>query len=392
MTKGERRRKMHAVLDGEATPEETREVQALLGSDAQAREEYAELEGLFAALRAVPQAHAPEGLLAAATSLYEQRNQLSTGMGVIGDNRIAGRGASPERSIGRAPAHGERRIHGGVTMSMKTGNRKLWIGGVALAVVAIAVSSRYIEFPGSGDATSGAITPAQRHRAAQPTAAEIKLANPGTPVNVQGSLPTPPASAANAAENAAQSNAQGFAQGVAQGRAQGVAQGYAQGVAQGMAQGQAQGVAQGHAQGVAQGMAQGVAQGHAQGLAQGMAQDAAKSSAQGMAHDSAKASAQGMVHDSAKASAQGMAHDSAKASAQGMAHDSAKASAQGMAHDSAKSSAQGMAKDSAKASAQGMAKDSAKSSAQGMAKDSAKASAQGMAHDAAKATAQGVAR
>ena len=247
MNQAARIRKMQAVLDGEATPEETREIQALLGDDAQARAEYESLERLFAALRDVPQAHAPEGLLAAATRRFEARDQLSTDDGVIEDNRIADPGSSPGRSARRTPVHGEPRFHGGVTMSERTGNRKLWIGGIALAVVAIAVSSRYIDFPTSGDTTSGAITPAQRHRAAQPTAADIKLADPGTPTNVQGSVPTPPASAANAAENAAQSNAQSFAQGVAQGRAQGVAQ--------------------------------------------AVAQDSAKSSAEGMAKDSAKSSA-----------------------------------------------------------------------------------------------------
>src|SRR5687768_12891653 len=244
MTKAERIRMMQAVLDGEATPEETREIEALVGRDAQARAEFESLERLFAALRSVPQAHAPEGLVAAATNLYDRRDQLSTSDGVIEDNRIADRGGSPGRSVRRAPAYGEPRIHGGVTMSERTGNRKLWIGGIALAVVAIAVSSRYIDFPTSGDATSGAITPAQRHRAVQPTAADIKLADPGTPTNVQSPpIPTPAAAAANSAQGSAQSSAQG--------------------------------------------------------VAQALAKDSAKASAQGVAHDSAKATAQGMAYDSA---------------------------------------------------------------------------------------------
>ena len=72
MNQAARIRKMQAVLDGEATPEETREIQALLARDAQARAEYESLERLFAALRDVPQAHAPEGLLAAATRRFSR--------------------------------------------------------------------------------------------------------------------------------------------------------------------------------------------------------------------------------------------------------------------------------------------------------------------------------
>jgi hypothetical protein len=107
MTKAERIRKMQAVLDGEATPEETREIETLVGRDAQARAEFDSLERLFAALRSVPQSHPPEGLVAAATSLYDRRDQLSASDGVIEDNRIADRGASPGRSIRRAPESGE---------------------------------------------------------------------------------------------------------------------------------------------------------------------------------------------------------------------------------------------------------------------------------------------
>src|SRR5687768_17315435 len=128
MTQAERIRKMQAVLDGEATPEETREIEALVARDVQARAEHEQLQRLFAALRDLPQAHAPEGLVAAATRLYDHRNQLSTSNGVIEDNSIADPGLFPGRSVRRPPSHGEPRKHGGVTMSDRTGNRKLWIG------------------------------------------------------------------------------------------------------------------------------------------------------------------------------------------------------------------------------------------------------------------------
>ena len=55
---------MHAVLDGEATVAEARELEAVLARDARAREEYDELRHLFEGLRALPQPFPPEGLAA----------------------------------------------------------------------------------------------------------------------------------------------------------------------------------------------------------------------------------------------------------------------------------------------------------------------------------------
>jgi len=70
---------MHAVLDGEATAEEGRELDAVLASDARAREEYEELRGLFEGLRALPQPFPPEGLAASvldsATSLVSRSSR-----------------------------------------------------------------------------------------------------------------------------------------------------------------------------------------------------------------------------------------------------------------------------------------------------------------------------
>ena len=55
---------MHAVLDGEATAEEARDLEAIVARDARAREEYEELRRLFDGLRALPQPFPPEGLAA----------------------------------------------------------------------------------------------------------------------------------------------------------------------------------------------------------------------------------------------------------------------------------------------------------------------------------------
>ena len=245
MTKSERIQRMNALLDGEATPDEAREIEALIERDPQARAEFEGLKVLFAALESVPQAHAPEGLVAAVTARYAQRDQLSSDDGVIRDTGIADRRRSPERSNRRPPAPGAAPIHGGGTMI--TSKRRLWIGGIAVALVAVAFSSRFIEFPSSGDGTVGTITPAQRYRAPQATPGDIKLADPTTPAGGQvAPITTPPT---GAAQNAAENAAQGFAKDSAQGYAKDSAQGYAKDSAQGYAKDSAQGYAKDSAQG-----------------------------------------------------------------------------------------------------------------------------------------------
>ena len=54
---------MHAVLDGEATPGEARELERLLAADPAARAEFDDLQRLFDGLKAVPMAFPPEGLV-----------------------------------------------------------------------------------------------------------------------------------------------------------------------------------------------------------------------------------------------------------------------------------------------------------------------------------------
>src|SRR5258705_1026302 len=55
---------MHAVLDGEATPGETRELERLLATDSTARAEFEDLKRLFEGLKAMPKEYPPEGLVA----------------------------------------------------------------------------------------------------------------------------------------------------------------------------------------------------------------------------------------------------------------------------------------------------------------------------------------
>src|SRR5689334_15623545 len=110
---------MHAVLDGEASERETRELERLLAADPNARARFEELKRLFNALEGVPEATPPaaivERILAQARLPAEgqaERDQLS------GFSRV-------RESFGQL-------LTGGTTMSQpQNGNarrRNTWIG------------------------------------------------------------------------------------------------------------------------------------------------------------------------------------------------------------------------------------------------------------------------
>ena len=141
---------MHAVLDGEATSDERRELEARLAHDAAARTQYDELQRLFDGLRGVPQPYAPEGLVASVMAGLPSRkpprpdvDQLFSSSGVFEANLKKARGRS---SGDRAPIH---RVFQpwaflrGDTMNEQnsgfSGKRKIVIGsGIAAAAVIVA--------------------------------------------------------------------------------------------------------------------------------------------------------------------------------------------------------------------------------------------------------------
>src|SRR5437762_2689234 len=63
MTHSEHTQLMYVVLDGEATPGQTQELDRLLAADPTARAVYIELQRLFDGLKGVPKAFPPEGLV-----------------------------------------------------------------------------------------------------------------------------------------------------------------------------------------------------------------------------------------------------------------------------------------------------------------------------------------
>src|SRR5512132_2203326 len=203
---------MHAVLDGEATSDERRELEARLARDATARAQYDELRLLFDGLRHVPQPYAPEGLVASVMDAVPSRRpprpdagQLFSSSGVFEANLKKARGRS---SGDRAPIH---RVFQpwaflrGDTMNEQnsgfSGKRKIVIGsGIAAAAVIVALSTGI--FPPSND-TAGTIVPAERYRAPQITSEDVKVggqsgggaaptvqtsASPGATLSGQGGL------------------------------------------------------------------------------------------------------------------------------------------------------------------------------------------------------------
>jgi anti-sigma factor RsiW len=177
---------MHAVLDGEATPPEARELDAILARDAKARAEFDELRSLFDGLAAVPQRFPPEGLVAAVTARLGEipatgtdADQLFARSGVFGASSKDVRGVTPGNKVKVDRVFPLWAFFRGDTMSENTsgfsGKRKILIGGgIAVAAVAVAVSTGLV--PPSTD-TAGTIVPAERYRAPQITADDIKLGN-----------------------------------------------------------------------------------------------------------------------------------------------------------------------------------------------------------------------
>lgn len=178
---------MYAVLDGEATEAQTRELERRLAADGRARAEFDELAHLFQALRDVPHEHPPEGLVAAVTAALPSFDAESP---MVGQPFASARvfGHAPSYSGGdpsgdpatEAPTPASDAPTRSFFMSQQRsrtfGNRKVWAGiGIAAAVVVVAQYG--FDFPLGQDVT-GTIVPAQRYRAAPNGSEQVKLGAP----------------------------------------------------------------------------------------------------------------------------------------------------------------------------------------------------------------------
>jgi anti-sigma factor RsiW len=182
----ERAQLMDAVLDGEATEAEARELARLLAADPAARTEFDQLRRLFDGLSRVPKAFPPEGLVAAVMANIPQNSppqgrpdQLSLRSRVIGLVWMKARGTSPGKSATELPAHQPgiylREWKMNEQNSSPLRKRNVLIGGAIAVAAALVALSYTIDFPPGAQNTVGTIVPAQRFHAAQPTAQEINV-------------------------------------------------------------------------------------------------------------------------------------------------------------------------------------------------------------------------
>jgi len=186
---------MHAVLDGEASESEARQLELRLAADPAARAEFDEWQGLFQALREMPKEYPPEGLVAAVSAALP---------------------AAPARSSARSQPFPPRRVFGytstptpgsrlgdlraiqpptpptrSVSMSQQSrffASRKSWLGAGIVAAAAVVVAQLGFDFPVAKD-VMGTVAPAQRYRAAPNGSEDVKLAPAATPGAAIGTAP-----------------------------------------------------------------------------------------------------------------------------------------------------------------------------------------------------------
>jgi anti-sigma factor RsiW len=208
---------MHAVLDGEASAEESRTLQRLLDSDADARAEFAALERLFKVLHSVPQQYPPEGLVAAVTAALPRETkrhavsrQPLAGSRVVrhasSDTLDAIRGDAETRQPARRSEPPTRSNFMSQQHSGLFAKRRTWIGAAIAAAAVVAVAQYGFDFPPRGEDVLGTIVPAQRYRAPQATAQDIKVDGQAVTPSTTPAVPTAQTDSANvAAESATKS-------------------------------------------------------------------------------------------------------------------------------------------------------------------------------------------
>ena len=159
---------MHAVLDGEATQAEARDLERRLAADAEARAEFDSLRALFDELKGVPQAFPPEGLVASVMADLPS-HQLSAPSRVIGERAQARSPISDtaRRGSRSVPFSGRERMNE-QKIGASSKRKAIYVGVGVAALAVILVASSGIDFPPGGTNTTGAIVPAQRFRAEQP--------------------------------------------------------------------------------------------------------------------------------------------------------------------------------------------------------------------------------
>lgn len=286
---------MHAVLDGEASAAEREALHRALAGDPALRAEFEALSRLFEALDALPPAHPPEGLVAATTAAWAARraaneDQLFSGRCVfVGPASHATRSTTIERSP-QMSQHTERFF----------ARPKFWIGAGIAAAAVIAVAQYGFDFPPRGEDVMGTIVPAQRYRAPQAGAEDVK----------PGIAPATAPVQSTAVDVSAQQGADATARSAARASAQMAAQGTAQMAAESSARMAAEGAAKSAA---ADAAAKATAAGAAKMATQAAAKSAAESAADAAVNAAANVAAEGAAKVAAQHAAEAAAANAAKA-------------------------------------------------------------------------------
>jgi len=201
---------MHAVLDGEASAAEARELEMRLAADPAARAEFDDWQRLFHALGEVAQEHAPEGLVASVTSALPSPPRTADDRGQPSpDRRVLGHAlfGFPRRVFGESRAMQAPRLAPStptrsVTMTQQSrifAHRKAWLGAGIAAAAAVVVAQVAFDFPVAKDVV-GTVAPAERYRAAPNGSEDVRLGVPaGSTAN---STATNEAARANAEKSA----------------------------------------------------------------------------------------------------------------------------------------------------------------------------------------------
>ena len=188
---------IHAVLDGEASDSEARELERRLAADPLARAEFDKWQGLFQALRELPQEYAPEGLVSAVSAALPAEPARSAALRQpFASRRVLGYTSSripPASRLGDAPAtQRPTSTTRSVLMSQQSSRffatRKGWLGAGIAAAAAVVVAQLAFDFPVAKD-VMGTVAPAQRYRAAPNGSEDVKLAPAATPGAAIGTAP-----------------------------------------------------------------------------------------------------------------------------------------------------------------------------------------------------------
>ena len=148
---------MHAVLDGEASEPQARELERALAADPAAKARFEELKRLFMALEGVPEATPPADIVERILARTRVPPPPHSGPDqLFGISRV-------REAFGQL-------LTGGTMSQPQNGNarrRNIWIG-IGLAAVGAVLFGHYVlEIPQGADNLSGTVVPAQRYRSDQ---------------------------------------------------------------------------------------------------------------------------------------------------------------------------------------------------------------------------------